>query len=87
MTTRAMKTLLASLGREASKTMERPADPLVVMRTFCQAMSARTGRPIDLVFRAFPVDVLEVVFARCFIPESAVWPVAWGRARRWCSRW
>jgi hypothetical protein len=52
-----MKALLASLGREASKAMDRPADPHVVMRTFCQAMSARTGRPIELVFRAFPTDV------------------------------
>jgi hypothetical protein len=29
----------------------------------------------------------EVVFSRCFIPESAVWSVVSGRARRWCSRW
>ncbi|WP_406262312.1 hypothetical protein [Streptomyces nigra] len=32
-------------------------------------------------------SVLEVVFSRCFIPESAVWPAVSGRARRWCSRW
>ncbi|MGW2496169.1 toxin [Streptomyces pseudogriseolus] len=57
MSTRAMKGLLAALGREAGKAIHRPADPAVVMNEFCKAMTARTGRPIQLVFRPFPVDV------------------------------
>lgn len=57
MSTRAMKGLLSALGNEARKAIQRPADPKVVMEAFCQAMSARTGRPIQLVFRAFPADI------------------------------
>ncbi|WP_405877188.1 toxin [Streptomyces sp. NBC_01136] len=57
MTTKAMKTLLAVLGEEASKTIQRPAEPKTVMREFCRAMSVRVGRPIQLVFRAFPPDI------------------------------
>ncbi len=32
------------------------------------------------------LNASEVVFDRCFIPESTVWSVLSGRARRWCSR-
>ncbi|WP_018548545.1 hypothetical protein [Streptomyces sp. LaPpAH-108] len=55
--TRAMKSLLAGLVAEASRTLTPPAEPRVVMSAFCEAMSRRRGRPIDLVFRAFPEDV------------------------------
>ncbi|MFE1442374.1 toxin [Streptomyces sp. NPDC058739] len=57
MSSKAMKSLLADLGRRAARTLERPADPRVVMEEFCRAMSVRRGRPIQLVFRAFPEDV------------------------------
>ncbi|MEU6011869.1 toxin [Streptomyces sp. NPDC047453] len=57
MSTRAMKSLLTALGREASKAIQRPDEPRTVMNAFCQAMSARTGRPIQLAFRAFPADL------------------------------
>ncbi|WP_343997928.1 toxin [Streptomyces thermocarboxydovorans] len=57
MSTRLMKSLLAALGKEASRFVQRPAEPRVVMGAFCQAMSARTGRPIQLLFRAFPADI------------------------------
>ncbi|MGW3651707.1 toxin [Streptomyces sp. NPDC000878] len=53
-----MKLLIASLGKEASKSIERPAEPRDVMREFCQAMSVRRDRPVQLVFRAFPDDVV-----------------------------
>lgn len=52
-----MKTLLAELGEEAAKSVERPAEPQVVMREFCRAMSVRLDRPIQLVFRVFPKDI------------------------------
>jgi len=54
---KAMKSLLAALGREASKSIRRPAEPRAVMAEFCRAMSVRTGRPVQLVFRAFPPDI------------------------------
>ncbi|MGW2518596.1 toxin [Streptomyces sp. NPDC001617] len=57
MTTKAMRSLLADLGARASQSLGRPAEPRAVMEGFCRAMSLRTGRPIDLVFRAFPPDV------------------------------
>ncbi|MFF4499678.1 toxin [Streptomyces sp. NPDC001401] len=57
MTTKAMKSLLAELGREASKSIARPAEPRAVMEGFCRAMSVRVGRPIQLLFRAFPPDI------------------------------
>ncbi|WP_179167541.1 MULTISPECIES: toxin [unclassified Streptomyces] len=57
MSTKAMKTLLTVLGRRATGTVERPAEPQEVMEAFCKAMSARTGRPINLLFRAFPPDI------------------------------
>lgn len=57
MSTRAMKSLLADLGREASGIIQRPADPSTVMHGFCQAMSVRRGRPIQLALRAFPDDI------------------------------
>lgn len=57
MSTRTMKALLAALGREAAKTIQRPAEPRAVMHAFCQAMSVRAGRPIQLAFRAFPNDI------------------------------
>ncbi|MFJ9906205.1 toxin [Streptomyces sp. NPDC101152] len=57
MTTKAMRSLLADLGREASRTIRRPAEPRVVMEAFCRAMSVRVGRPVELVFRAFPTEV------------------------------
>ncbi|MBC7271745.1 MAG: toxin [Streptomyces sp.] len=57
MSTRAMRGLLAALGGEASAFVHRPAEPRAVMHAFCRAMSVRTGRPIQLVFRSFPPDV------------------------------
>ncbi|MFD5448772.1 MULTISPECIES: toxin [unclassified Streptomyces] len=54
---RAMKALLRELGREAAQDVERPAEPEAVMRAFCRAMSVRAGRPVELVFRAFPADI------------------------------
>ncbi|MET9255630.1 toxin [Streptomyces sp. NPDC003717] len=57
MGSRAMKSLLAALGREAAGSVERPAAVRDVMRAFCRAMSARTGRPVELLIRAFPADL------------------------------
>lgn len=57
MSTRAMKGLLSALGKEAAKEVQRPAEPTAVMEAFCKAMTARTGRPIQLAFRPFPVDI------------------------------
>ncbi|GAA2439124.1 toxin [Streptomyces glaucus] len=57
MSTRAMKALLSSLGKEAAKTIQRPAEPQVVMQAFCRALSAHLERPIDLAFRTFPADL------------------------------
>ncbi|WP_405873189.1 MULTISPECIES: toxin [unclassified Streptomyces] len=56
-TTKAMKSLLAALGKEASKSISRPAEPRAVMEGFCRAMSVRAGRPVQLVFRAFPPEI------------------------------
>ncbi|MFJ9752323.1 toxin [Streptomyces chartreusis] len=58
MSTRAMKSLLTTLGTEAQRTLQRPAEPQQVMEEFCRAMTVRTGRPIQLMFRAFPPDIL-----------------------------
>lgn len=57
MSSRAMKALLADLGGQAAQGLERPAEPAAVMEAFCRAMSERRGRPIQLVFRAFPDEV------------------------------
>jgi len=57
MTTKAMRSLLAALGREASQSIRRPAEPQAVMEGFCRAMSVRAGRPIQLVFRSFPPEI------------------------------
>ncbi|GGQ08818.1 hypothetical protein GCM10010266_35160 [Streptomyces griseomycini] len=57
MTTRAMKSLLARLARDASKSIQRPAEPRAVMEGFCRAMEARVGRPLQLVLRPFPPDI------------------------------
>ncbi|MGV9509395.1 toxin [Streptomyces tendae] len=57
MSSRSMKSLLAALGKEAGKAIRRPAAPRAVMQEFCNAMTARTGRPIQLAFRVFPVDI------------------------------
>jgi hypothetical protein len=57
MTSKSMKSLLASLGRGAARTIRRPAEPHEVMEAFCRAMSTRTKRPIQLIFRAFPPDI------------------------------
>lgn len=57
MTTKAMKSLLAALGREASKSIPRPSEPRTVMEGFCHAMSVRVDRPVQLVFRAFPPEI------------------------------
>ncbi|MFE2040617.1 toxin [Streptomyces sp. NPDC059477] len=57
MSVKAMKELLAALGGEAATSVRRPAAPAVVMEEFCRAMSVRTGRPIQLAFRAFPSDI------------------------------
>lgn len=55
--TKAMKSLLTVLGRQAAGSIQRPAEPRDVMEAFCKAMSVRTGRPIRLLFRAFPPDI------------------------------
>ncbi|MEU7428007.1 toxin [Streptomyces sp. NPDC040750] len=57
MSVKGMKLLLTTLAEEASKGILRPASPQAVMAEFCRAMSVRTGRPIQLVFRAFPDDI------------------------------
>jgi hypothetical protein len=57
MSTKTMKSLLSALGEEASKSLQRPAEPRDVMEEFCRAMSVRKDRPITLGFRAFPPDV------------------------------
>ncbi|MER6030902.1 toxin [Streptomyces sp. NPDC001851] len=57
MTSKAMKSLLTALGQEAARSLQRPAEPREVMEAFCTAMSVRSGRPIRLVFRAFPSDI------------------------------
>ncbi|MET7289956.1 toxin [Streptomyces sp. NPDC005573] len=54
MTVKRMKALLAELVAEASRTLRPPAEPRTVMAEFCRAMSVHRGRPITLVFRAFP---------------------------------
>ncbi|MFK0154249.1 toxin [Streptomyces sp. NPDC090493] len=54
---REMKALLADLAEEAGKEITRPADPRTVMGAFCTAMSRRSKRAIQLVFRAFPPDI------------------------------
>ncbi|WP_330239793.1 toxin [Streptomyces sp. NBC_00525] len=57
MNIRAMKSLLSALGREAVHSLDRPADARDVMQEFCRAMSVRSGRPIELLFRRFPADI------------------------------
>lgn len=57
MSTKAMKSVLAALGREAARTLQRPAEPHEVMEAFCRAMSVRSQRPVRLLFRAFPPDI------------------------------
>ncbi|MFJ8085841.1 toxin [Streptomyces sp. NPDC096205] len=57
MGSKAMKALLAGLGRDAAQGLDRPAEPPAVMEAFCRAMGSRRGRPIQLVFRAFPDDL------------------------------
>ncbi|WKX17502.1 MULTISPECIES: toxin [unclassified Streptomyces] len=57
MSTKAMKSLLSVLGRNAARAIRRPAEPREVMAAFCEAMGARAGRPIRLVFRGFPPDI------------------------------
>nr|WP_234306627.1 toxin [Streptomyces sp. NRRL F-2799] len=54
---RAMKGLLARLDRAVSRTLRPPAEPRAVMGAFCRAMSEHRGRPVKLVFRAFPEDL------------------------------
>jgi hypothetical protein len=56
-TIKAMKSLLTALGQEAARSVQRPAEPQDVMEEFCRAMSVRSKRPIQLVFRAFPSDI------------------------------
>ena len=56
MSTKEMKLLLSALGEEASKSIQRPAEPREVMREFCRAMSVRKGRPLTLKFHSFPPD-------------------------------
>ncbi|MEV6122224.1 toxin [Streptomyces sp. NPDC052077] len=57
MSPRAMKSLLSALAEEAAASVPRPAEAKAVMRAFCRAMSTRAGRPVELVFRAFPPDI------------------------------
>ncbi|MEU9354959.1 toxin [Streptomyces griseoloalbus] len=71
MNNRAMKGLLSALGKEAGKAIRRPAESRTVMEEFCKAMTARTGRPIKLVFRPFPVD-FPVSGVRLDLGESSV---------------
>ncbi|MBZ6253655.1 toxin [Streptomyces olivaceus] len=71
MSSRGMKSLLSALGKEAGKAIRRPADPEVVMNEFCKAMTARTGRPIQLRFRTFPLE-LAVSGVRLDLGESSI---------------
>jgi hypothetical protein len=58
MSTKAMKLLLSDLGKEALRSLQRPAEPRDIMEGFCRAMSVRKGgRPIDLKFASFPPDL------------------------------
>ncbi|MGW3341417.1 hypothetical protein ACWDCL_28545 [Streptomyces sp. NPDC001009] len=52
-----MKSLLGSLGAAVARNLEPPGEPRMVMDAFCRAMSEHRGRPIDLVFRAFPEEI------------------------------
>lgn len=74
MSTRAMRSLLSALGEEASKALERPADPRDVMAEFCRAMSVRKRRPIDLRFSAFPKNVpgMDVSGARLDLGDRSI---------------
>ncbi|MDX3694831.1 toxin [Streptomyces europaeiscabiei] len=57
MSAKGMRSLLAALCDEAGRSIQRPAEPRVVMEEFCRAMSVLVDRPICLVFRSFPPDV------------------------------
>ncbi|WP_405918190.1 toxin [Streptomyces sp. NBC_00728] len=55
---REMKELLTELGKDAANVIRsRPAPAEAVMRAFCDALEKRTGRPIDMLFRAFPPEL------------------------------
>lgn len=57
MSTKGMKALLADLGKDVAERIEVPADAELVMAEFCQAMSRRKQKPVDLVFREFPPEM------------------------------
>ncbi|MER6917360.1 toxin [Streptomyces sp. NPDC000594] len=71
MSVREMKKFLGALGRLAAKEISVPAEPHVVMDAFCTAMTVRTGRPIQLVFRAFP-DAVGVSGLRLALEDRSV---------------
>ncbi len=80
MSTKAMRSLLSALGKEASRTLSRPADPREVMEGFCRAMSVRKGRPIDLRFSTFPKDIADVSGARLDLGDRSIIVVEEGTA-------
>ncbi|MER5372697.1 toxin [Streptomyces sp. NPDC002553] len=52
-----MKALLARLTSMVTESLEVPAEPEALMHAFCEAMSDACGRPVQLVFEAFPAEV------------------------------
>lgn len=52
-----MRALLTALAGDVAASIERPAEPRVVMDAFCAAMGRRVGRPVRLEFRAFPDEI------------------------------
>ncbi|MFF3350683.1 ImmA/IrrE family metallo-endopeptidase [Streptomyces sp. NPDC002779] len=71
MSAKEMKALLAELGAAAAKRIIRPAEPRPLMHAFCDAMSERRNRPIQLLFSVFPVG-LEVSGARLDCGDHSV---------------
>ncbi|MER6678433.1 ImmA/IrrE family metallo-endopeptidase [Streptomyces sp. NPDC000983] len=71
MSAKEMKALLAELGEAAAQRITRPTEPRTLMRAFCDAMSERRNRPIQLIFSAFPAD-LEVSGARLDCGDRSV---------------
>ncbi|GAB7101844.1 hypothetical protein JCM4814A_01580 [Streptomyces phaeofaciens JCM 4814] len=77
MSKRFMKALLAELAEDAIKRITVPADAEDVMHAFCQAMSDRNKRPVNLVFRTFPPD-LPISGLRLELAEQTLIVVAEG---------
>lgn len=52
-----MKAVLQALDHQVAKLVDRPTEPRKLMEAFCEAVTASRGRPIQLLFRAFPDEV------------------------------